>query len=346
MKKKYFKHLYLTLSLLLLLGGCGKDEEPTHDKTIYRAAMSGASARTIVNGGTAQDRKPEESCCNFTNGRPGEIRISEDKKTIYIHGWVDIDRLSDHRTRKAEKIVFCKNAGVRIDWDAEYIYRPWLQDAPLVRELIVEEGNPYLYARDGMLIQRAGAKCDPDSETLLETLIFCAPRKEGKISIPEGVQLIYDCAFLGCSRITSVSLPASLTSVGNAALGNMKSCTSIQAHKNSKTFYSRDGILYGRDESRYGNTCIFSYPAGKRDTIYDTVPKYVKNVACGAFFGADHLREVYLPSRITAIYDSAFQQCKNLQKVTVKNKKRIPRVAEDAFKDCPRLKEHVKSERY
>lgn len=345
MKKKYILYRYLILSLLLLLGGCEKDKKPAHDKTIYRAAMSGASARTIVNGGTAQDSKPEESCCNFTNGRPGEIRISEDKKTIYIHGWVDIDRLSDHRTRKAEKIVFCKNAGVRIDWDAEYIYRPWLQDAPLIRELIVEDGNPYLYARDGMLIQRAGAKCDPDSETLLETLIFCVPCKEGEINIPEGVQYLYDCAFLGCSRITSVSLPASLKEVGGAALGDMDSCTSIRAYKNSKTYYSQNGILYGRNENRCGETCIIAYPAGKRDTIYNTVPKYVEEVGYGAFFGADHLREVHLPSRIQIFYDSAFQQCKNLQKVTVKNKKKIPRVAEDAFKDCPKLKEHVKSKR-
>lgn len=350
-KRLYFRQIRccLTASLLLLflLTGCGNAAgEPPASETGSGAGISGSNARDDMSKSSVLDRSEKTYGETHGKGERGEIRVSKDGKTIYVQNWVDIDQLSNKRTKKAEKIVFGKDAGVWVDWNADYIYQSWLKDAPLVSEIAVEEGNPCLYVVDGMLIQRAGAKCDGDSETLWETLILCAPCREGEIRIPEGVQYIYDCAFLECSGITSVFLPASLKSVGGAAFGSMDSCTSIQIDKKSKTFYSQNGILYGRDDNQYGATCIIAYPAGKRDTKYDTVPKYIREVGCGAFFGADQLREVRLPTRIDMIYDSAFQDCRHLQKVVVKNRKQIAGVAKDAYDDCPRLKEYVKGENW
>ena len=121
----------------------------------------------------------------------------------------------------------------------------------------------------------------------------------------------------------------------------MKSCTSIQVDKDIKDtlFYTKDGILYHREFLEY--TRVVAYPAGKKDPIYKS-PEKTWIISVGAFLGADHLQEVYLPSSLKKIYDYAFSECKNLRKVIVKNRKKIPEVSEIAFLNSPKLKEHVK----
>ena len=345
MKKKHIKCRYLTASLLLLaiLIGCGKDRNETSDKDITSmAGVSSGNASVDMDAKSVQSKKTPGFRERKIGGRCGEISVSKDGKTIYVHNWVDISQLSDKRTTKAEKIVFYKDAGIRVDWDTDYINQSWLHDAPLVKELEVEEGNPYLYAVDDMLVQRAGAGYDEDSETELETLMLCVPGKSGEIRIPEGVQSVYEHAFLGCSLITSVFFPASVETVGNAAFGKMKSCVSIQADEDNQYYDSQGGVLYGKALGASEYACIAAYPAGRKDAVYEKEPEYIEEIQEGAFFGADHLREVYLPSRVRFIRSAAFQKCKNLRKVTVKNKKRISVVEGSAFEDCPRLKEWVK----
>ncbi len=271
----------------------------------------------------------------------GKISVSRDRKTIYVHGWVDPYDLSDRRTKKAEKIVFCEDAGILteesvLDSSIDPWYGSRLQDAPLVKEVVVEKGNPFLYAKDGMLIKRKGA----DQYTDGDQLVFCVPRKKGSVRVPENVEYIGRCAFFGCSGITSVRFPASF--LYNACFANMKSCKSIQVDKKSNKdtlFYTKDGVLYRREFLEY--TRVVAYPAGKTDRVYKA-PDNTWGISPCAFLGADHLREVYLPSRLKEIKEYTFSDCKNLRKVVVKNKKKISNVEENAFDNCPNLKEHVK----
>ena len=346
MKKKHFMQLYLTASLLLLavLGGCGKDRNEISDKEI--SSMAGVSCSTTdtdADNKPAQDEKTPGFWERKIGGKRGNISVSKDRKTIYVHNWVNVNELSNKRTKKAEKIIFCNDAGIIVDYEDEILYHSRLWSAPRIKELEVEKGNPFLYEEDGMLIQRAGVGLDNDHVMEHETLLLCNPGKKGKVKIPENVQIIDDCAFWGCSGITSVFLPASIQVVGNAAFGNMKSCISIETDNKNKFYYSKDGVLYGQPSASISQRPnIAAYPSGKTDPVYDKAPEYIEEIHEGAFLGAVHLQEVYLPSRVRVIRDAAFQNCKNLQKVVVKNKKRISFVEGNAFDDCPKLKERVK----
>ena len=345
MEKKYFIHRYLTVSLLLLavLGGCGKDRNETLDKDkTSMAGVSSGNASADMDAKSVQRKKTPGFWERKIGGKRGEISVSKDGKIVYVHNWVDINELSDKRTIKAEKIIFCKDAGIIVDYDDEILYHSRLWSAPRIMELEVEKGNPFLYEKDGMLIQRAGVGLDNDHVMEQETLLLCNPGKKGMIKVPKSVQIIDNCAFLGCSLITSVFLPASVETVGNAAFGKMKSCVSIQADEDNQYYDSQDGVLYGKALGASEYACIAAYPAGRKDAVYEKAPEYIEEIQEGAFFGADHLREVYLPSRVRFIRSAAFQKCKNLRKVTVKNKKRISVVEGSAFEDCPRLKEWVK----
>lgn len=330
--------LIASLTFLTMLGGCGATgNEKTVSGTAFRADIS---KETIKPDNSPLPEEDEDTDIPPEIKEHGKISLSKDKKTIFVQGWLETHELTDHRTKKATKIVFRKDAGILLDWDTDFFSSPHMQDAPLVKEIEVEEGNPFLYEKDGMLIQRAGADSGFEYATHRETLVLCVLSKKGKIRIPEGVKDIYTSAFYGCSGITSVFLPSSLYVVGDAAFGGMKSCTNIQPPKNSKGFFSKNGVLY----FHYSNssTVLISYPAGKTDQIFNDAPKNTDFISAGAFLDATHLQEVYLPSRMKTIEFGAFGGCKNLRKVIVKNKKRIHELAGSAFFGCPKLKEHVK----
>ncbi len=277
--------LIACLFFLTMLEGCGSASNKT--------TVSGTASQTDISRKNITPKSKER----------GKISLSKDKKTIFVQGWLETYELTNRRTEKATKIVFRKDAGIILDHEIESFYYSPLKDAPLVKEIEVEEGNPYLYEKNGMLIQRTGADFDDfEYTTDRETLILCVPVKKGEVRIPEGVQTIYTSAFRGCSDITSVFLPSSLFGVDPAAFGDMESCKNIHPPKNTDFIYS------------------------------------------GAFLGATHLQGVYLPSGIKTIGEGAFMNCKNLRKVIVKNKKRIPDLFGTAFEGCPKLKERVKDQ--
>ena len=326
--------LIASLSFLAMLGGCGA---ASNEATASGAASQANISRKNIKPGN-NPIPDEDTDISPESKKRGKISLSKDKKTIFAQGWLETHELADRRTKKATKIVFRKDARILVDWNMDSFCPPHLQDAPLVKEIEVEEGNPFLYEIDGMLIQRAGADFDFEYTTDRETLILCVPGKKGEIRIPEGVQDIYTSAFYGCSGISSVFLPSSLYVVGDAAFGGMKSCTSIQSQKNKKGFFTKNGVLY----LHYSNSSsiLIAYPAGKTDKIFKNAPKNTAFVSAGAFLEATQLQEVYLPSGMKTINDGAFWGCKNLKKVIVNNKKRI-NVAGDAFFGCPKLKEYV-----
>ncbi len=329
--------LIASLSFLAMLDSCGLANNKT-------TASGTASQTDISRKSNKPDRSPvpeEDTDIHPKSKKHGKISLSKDKKTIFVQGWLETHELTNRRTEKATKIVFRKDAGIIFDWDSDVVFIPHLQNAPLVKEVEVENGNPYLYAKDGMLIQRAGTGFDEDSETERNILIFCIPRKKGAVQIPETVQFVLDGAFIGCSDVTSIYLPASVEIVGFGAFGDMQSCTNIQADKKNKIYYTKEGILYRQYPLPDGDS-ITAYPAGKQNSVYNTAPKRTRHVSGGAFLGATHLQEVYLPSGIKTIKDGAFKNCKNLKKVIVKNKKRISDLSGDAFWGCPKLKERVK----
>ncbi len=330
--------LIASLSFLAMLDSCGLANNKT-------TASGTASQTDISRKSNKPDRSPvpeEDTDIHPKSKKHGKISLSKDKKTIFVQGWLETYELTNRRTEKATKIVFRKDAGIILDHEIESFYYSPLKDAPLVKEIEVEEGNPYLYEKNGMLIQRTGADFDDfEYTTDRETLILCVPVKKGEVRIPEGVQTIYTSAFRGCSDITSVFLPSSLFGVDPAAFGDMESCKNIHPPKNSKEYISINGVLYHCSNS---NSSLVAYPAGKTDKIFNHAPKNTDFIYSGAFLGATHLQEVYLPSGIKTIGEGAFMNCKNLRKVIVKNKKRIPDLFGTAFEGCPKLKERVKDQ--
>lgn len=124
------------------------------------------------------------------------------------------------------------------------------------------------------------------------------------VDIKRSLQSICDYAFEGCSSLTSVSLPKSMTGGGTIGWDCFKDTPFINNPEN----YDEDGVLY------IGNLLIATLP--EADKKYYAIKSGTEIVAGGAFCW-DSLKEVYLPASVEDLYSNPFARCANLEKFTV-----------------------------
>ena len=107
------------------------------------------------------------------------------------------------------------------------------------------------------------------------------------VEIASNVTSISPYAFFG-SHLTSVTIPTSVTTIGNFAFGNCTSLPSIQV-ADGQSYFSSDegGVLYNNDK-----TTMICYPAGKTTPTPYTLPASVTNVSEGAFAYNTHLTAI------------------------------------------------------
>ena len=134
-------------------------------------------------------------------------------------------------------------------------------------------------------------------------------RYSGDIVIPEtvtyndvtySVTSIGNSAFLGCSGLTSVTIPNSVTSIGYHAFSDCTSLTSVTI-PNSVT--------------SIGNMA-FHNCSGMTSVI---ISNSVTSIGSGAFSDCTSLTSVTIPNSVTSIGDTAFYGCSSLTSVTIPN---------------------------
>lgn len=110
-----------------------------------------------------------------------------------------------------------------------------------------------------------------------------------KVILGEDVKIIKSNAFFGCSSLTSINIPQSVTSIGSSAF---EDCSSL--------------------------TCI-------------TIPN-VNYIAEKTFFDCKNLTSVNIPKSVISIGDDAFYNCRSLTSITIP--KSVTSIGDDAFYGC------------
>lgn len=126
-------------------------------------------------------------------------------------------------------------------------------------------------------------------------------------------------AFAGCTGITSVAIPASVTSIGgvwNASEGLRGSAfpgctmlTSFSVDAANGSYTTEDGVLFNKTK-----TSIVQFPAGKGPSY--AIPASVIGIGDGAFGGCSNLTNVIIPPSVTQTGQYAFSGC-GLQSLTI-----------------------------
>lgn len=139
------------------------------------------------------------------------------------------------------------------------------------------------------------------------------------VTIPNSVTYIGEGAFYECTSLESITIPDSVTSIGMVAFYNT-------AYYNKESNWE-NGVLYIDNHLIEAKNNMIS-------RTY-TVKKGTKSIAGSAFSGSDSLTSVIMPEGVKGIGLGAFQDCEALTSITIP--KSVAELNYCAFEGCTSL---------
>ena len=176
-----------------------------------------------------------------------------------------------------------------------------------------------------------------DEETL-KGYITGYTGKDKEITIPEEldgtvIAGISADTFYNCDTLEKITIPASITEIGESAFYDCDNLKEFAVADDSETYYAKDGVLF-----RTKDDCLMAYPPAATATSY-TVPDGCKELYYAAFgkcnnleeitlpdsllyiddwvFAYDNIDHIAIPDSVVEICDYAFAYCVNLKKVSI-----------------------------
>jgi hypothetical protein len=235
-----------------------------------------------------------------------------------------------------------------------------IEGCSALQEYIVSEQNLNYSSLDGVLFNKdktnlikypqgkSGAYSIPSS------VIYIADAFSGcsglsSIFIPNSITDIGGGAFFACSDLAFITIPSSVMNIGELAFTDCTNLTAIDVDVANEYYCSIDGVLYNKDQ-----TILVSYPTGKTGKF--SIPDNVIRIGPFAFrstnlssvtisnsiesidyqtFSTSNLTSVIIPNSVTSIGGQAFWYSRKLTSVTIPSSVTI--IGGQAFFSCKNL---------
>ena len=202
--------------------------------------------------------------------------------------------------------------------------------------IIVDEGNTKYHSAGNCLI-----------ETATKTLILGF--KTSVIPTDGSVTSIGEVAFMGCTNLTSITIPDSVTSIGVHAFAGCIGLTNIIVDEGNTKYHSAGNCLIETATKTLILGCktsviptdgsvtsignfAFSYYTGLTSI---TIPDSVTSIGSSAFYGCSGLTSVTIGNGVTSIGNYAFSGCTGLTSVTIPDS--VTSIGNYAFDGCTGL---------
>ncbi len=149
------------------------------------------------------------------------------------------------------------------------------------------------------------------------------------ITIPDSVTSIGEGAFQ-YSSLTTIDIPASVQNIGNNAFYYCMYLEEINVNGENPCYSSQDGVLYNVDK-----TTLLKYPPAKTGSF--VIPDGVITVESSAFYHSRFLTSLTMPDSVTTIGVSAFYNCVELESVRLSDN--LTEIGPQSFGYCSQLTE-------
>ena len=221
-----------------------------------------------------------------------------------------------------------------------------------IKSVSVAEGSHYFKTQNNMLLSMNN-----------DTLLLCYDRQEiTSVEVPSGVTKIFDHVFRECNNLKTLTLPASLESIGSEiidgcykfetvyfagserqkdnllntyGIGQLESVPWVCSGGTSQSLFN-----FSYDEDNHTAT-ITGYTGSEADVDIPSSINYngskytVTAIGDNAFENNMVIHSVYLPSTIETIGVSAFSVCTELVVVKIPNS--VTSIGDYAFQSCYKL---------
>ena len=135
-------------------------------------------------------------------------------------------------------------------------------------------------------------------------------------NIKEGTKFIGGSAFYGCSGLTSIAIPDSVTTIGKMTFQDCSKLTSVTIGNSVTTI----------------DNSAFQGCSGLTSIV---IPDSVTTIGGSAFQSCSKLTSINIPDSVTSIGNSAFSYCQELTSVTIGNS--VTTIGNSAFVRCTGL---------
>ena len=160
-----------------------------------------------------------------------------------------------------------------------------------LESILVGEGNQSYYSQNNCLIEK-------------ETNALILGCKNS--IIPDGVTMIFDYAFYGCTGLTSIVIPDSVIAIDRYTFYRCADLESILVGDGNQSYYSENNCLIEKET----NTLIL----GCKNSI---IPDSVTKIGDYAFYGCTGLTSIVIPDNVTEIGFYAFGGCSGSESILV-----------------------------
>lgn len=125
------------------------------------------------------------------------------------------------------------------------------------------------------------------------------------ITLPNSLTSIGDLAFYFCWNLTGITIPAQLKNISNYAFYGCYAMTSFSVSASNTRYSAVSGVLFSKAQDT-----LFLFPNAKPGNY--SIPATVKHIAASAFENCYELTGITLPASLLSIGSYAFSYCSGI----------------------------------